>query len=60
MRYTKLFLLFELLPIISCSLFAQQPSKEQMEKDKKAYAEAQKKLEEQLSKMDPKARRAYV
>lgn len=39
--------------------FAQRPSKEQMEKDKKAYAEAQKKLNEQLSKMDPKARQAF-
>lgn len=59
MRYTKDILLFQLLLIISGCLFAQPPSKEQMEKDKKAYAEAQKKLEEQLSKMDPKARRAY-
>lgn len=46
-----------LLCYICC--FAQRPSKEQIEKDKKAYAEAQKKLDEQLSKMDPKARKAY-
>ncbi|MGN7786878.1 tetratricopeptide repeat protein [Niabella sp. 22666] len=39
--------------------FAQKPSKEQMEKDRKAYAEAQKKLNEQLSKMSPEARRMY-
>lgn len=38
---------------------AQRPSKEQMEKDKKEYAESQKKLNEQLSKMDPKARQAF-
>lgn len=39
--------------------FSQKPSKEQMEKDRKAYAEAQKKLNEQLSKMSPEARRMY-
>lgn len=41
------------------SAFAQRPSREQMEKDKKAYAEAQKKLNEQLSKMNPKDRQAF-
>lgn len=39
--------------------FAQRPSKEQMEKDKKAYAEAQRELKETLSKMNPEARRQY-
>ncbi len=46
-----------LLAIVTA--YAQKPSKEQMEADKKRMAEAQKKLDEQLSKMSPAARRGY-
>lgn len=51
--------------IISCLMLlglqalAQKPSKEQMEADKKKFAEAQKKLEEQKKAMSPEARKAY-
>lgn len=44
---------------LSINLFAQRPSKEQMEADKKKYAEAQKQLNETLSKMSPEAQRQY-
>lgn len=45
--------------VFTLSAFAQQPSKEQMEADKKRMAESQKKLDETVSNMDPKARKAY-
>ena len=45
--------------IISIAAFAQKPSKEQMEADKRKMAEAMKKLNEQTSKMDPKAKKGY-
>jgi len=54
MKRTIFFFLYLLLPFIA---FSQKPSKEQIEKDKKEYAEAQKKLNEKLSKMDPKAKK---
>lgn len=44
---------------LAASAFSQRPSKEQMEADKKKYAEAMQKLNEQLSKMSPEARRRY-
>ena len=56
MRLLSFCSLFILLTI---SALAQKPSKEQMKSDKKRYAEAQKKLNEQLSKMSPDARRMY-
>lgn len=46
--------LFSILAIVA---FAQKPSKEQMEADKKKYAEAQKKLNETLNNMSPQARK---
>nr|WP_294906262.1 hypothetical protein [uncultured Lacibacter sp.] len=54
-KILSLFLFF------SCMIaaFAQRPSKEQIEKDKKEYAEAMKKLNEKTSKMDPKAKKSY-
>jgi len=42
---------------VSAAVFAQRPSKEQMEADKKKYAEAQKKLNETLNNMSPVARK---
>jgi len=55
MKY--LFLL--LLITVSSIAFCQKPSKEQMEADKKRYAEAVKKLNEKTSSMDPAAKRRY-
>ncbi|MGC4100001.1 tetratricopeptide repeat protein [Ferruginibacter sp.] len=51
--YTLVILFFAI------AAFAQKPSKEQMEADRKKMAEAQKKLDEQLSKMSPAARKNY-
>jgi len=45
--------------LLSVVIFAQKPSKEQMEADKKKMAEAQKKLNDQLSKLNPDARKGY-
>jgi len=45
--------------LISLTVFAQRPSKEQMEADKKRLAEAMQKLNEKTSKMDPKAKKGY-
>ncbi|MBS1621574.1 MAG: hypothetical protein JST10_13665 [Bacteroidetes bacterium] len=56
MKKTFLFSIALFLTVFS---FAQRPSKEQMERDKKQMAEAQKKLDEQLSKMSPEARKGY-
>lgn len=56
MKKTSVLLLLITLSGIS---FAQKPSKEQIEKDKKAYAESQKKLNEQLANMDPKAKQSF-
>lgn len=57
----KYFSLLLLLFFFITGIFAQQtkPSKEQIEKDKKAYADAQQKLNETLSKMSPEARKSY-
>jgi len=44
---------------ISVMAFAQKPSKEQMEADKKRLAEATKKLNEQTAKMSPAAKKGY-
>lgn len=55
----KKIILMHLYLLLMLYASAQKPSKEQMEKDKKAYAEAMKKLDERLTKMDPKARKAY-
>ncbi|NBA84399.1 hypothetical protein GVN16_01425 [Emticicia sp. CRIBPO] len=44
---------------LTVAVHAQRPSKEQMEADKKKYAEAMKGLNERLSKMSPEARRQY-
>ncbi|MEJ2904249.1 tetratricopeptide repeat protein [Pedobacter panaciterrae] len=56
MKSKILISLFILLPFIA---FAQKPSKEQMEADKKRLAEAMQKLNEKTSKMDPKAKKGY-
>jgi tetratricopeptide (TPR) repeat protein len=56
MKKTGLYLLFSILTVV---VFAQKPSKEEMEANKKKLAEAQKKLNDQLSKMSPEARRLY-
>ncbi|MBS1758538.1 MAG: hypothetical protein JST23_00340 [Bacteroidetes bacterium] len=56
MKIASFFLLFITLTL---SAFAQRPSKEQMEADKKRFAEAQKKYQDQLNKMDPKARQKF-
>ena len=52
-----------ILPVIATfcivSAFAQKPSKEQMEADKKRMAEAMKKLNEKTSGMSPDAKRGY-
>ncbi|MEI9954848.1 MAG: hypothetical protein WDM90_00690 [Ferruginibacter sp.] len=45
--------------LFSSVSFAQKPSKEQMEADKKKMAEAQKKLEAQKAAMSPEARKAF-
>lgn len=50
---------FFLCALLSTVVFAQRPSKEQMEADKKKLAEAMKKLNEKTSKMDPNAKRGY-
>lgn len=48
-----------LLILATATAIAQKPSKEQMAADKKKYEEAQKKFNEQLSKMDPKSRQMF-
>ncbi len=52
----KVFSIF-LVITITVAGFAQKPSKEQMESDKKKMAEAQKKLNETLHNMNPEARK---
>lgn len=47
------------LMILSVAVFAQKPSKEQMEADKKRMAEAMKKLNEKTAGMSPEAKRGY-
>lgn len=61
MTMKKYFSFLLLLFFFITDIFAQQtkPSKEQIEKDKKAYADAQQKLNETLSKMSPEARKRY-
>jgi tetratricopeptide (TPR) repeat protein len=54
MKKIPFFLLFS---ITTLAAIAQKPSKEQMEADKKKYAEAQKKLNETLNNMSPQARK---
>lgn len=56
MKKILFYFLYLLLPFIA---FAQKPSKEQMEADKKRFAEAMQKLNEKTSKMDPKAKKGY-
>ncbi|MBN8783300.1 MAG: hypothetical protein J0G98_09550 [Terrimonas ferruginea] len=56
MKKISFFLLFSIATIAA---FAQKPSKEQMEADKKRMAEAMKKLNETTSKMSPDAKRMY-
>ncbi|HEU4575280.1 MAG TPA: tetratricopeptide repeat protein [Chitinophagaceae bacterium] len=56
MKKIPFFLLFS---ILTAAALAQKPSKEQMEADKKRMAEAQKKLNDQLSKLNPEARKGY-
>jgi len=58
MAMNKIFILTMLI-CGAINAFAQRPSKEQIEKDRKAYAEAKQKLNEALSKMNPEARRQY-
>lgn len=58
-KYQKHFFILQLILLMSAAVIGQRPSKEQMDADRKKLAEAQKKLDEQLSKMDPKARKAY-
>ena len=55
----KILPFFFLFISLTFSAFAQKPSKEQMEADKKRMAEAQKKYQETLNKMDPKARQGF-
>lgn len=55
----KKILTFATSLIISAAAFSQKPSKEQMKKDKEAFAKAQKQLNETLSKMSPEARKQY-
>ena len=55
----KKIVLFVVSIMLVVSAFAQKPSKEQMEADKKRLAEAMQKLNEKTSKMDPKAKRGY-
>jgi len=55
----KKIVLFVVSVMLVVSALAQKPSKEQMEADKKRFAEAMKKLNEKTSKMDPKAKRGY-
>lgn len=55
----KQFLVLQLILLTSAVVVGQRPSREQMEADRKKLAEAQQKLDEQLSKMDPKARKGY-
>ncbi|HWC52235.1 MAG TPA: hypothetical protein VG676_01530 [Chitinophagaceae bacterium] len=54
----KILFLFSFI-LFSVGTFAQKPSKEQLEADKKRMAEAQKKLNETLSKIDPAAKKGY-
>lgn len=54
-KFTTLFLCMLLCGFAFC----QKPSKEQMEADKKKYAEAQKKLEAQKAAMSPEARKNF-
>lgn len=49
--------LFFLCILLSALAFSQRPFKEQMEADKKGFAEAQKKLQETRGNMNPEARR---
>jgi len=56
MKKISFFLLFSIATIAA---FAQKPSKEQMEADKKRMAEAMKKLNETTSNMSPDAKRMY-
>lgn len=58
-RRIKDIFLFNLVMFISLSAIAQKPSKEQMEADKKAYAEAMQKLKEQEAKMSPQAKKEW-
>jgi len=53
------YLITVMLMFICGISFSQRPSKEQMEADKKRMAEAMQKLNEQTSKMDPKAKKGY-
>lgn len=48
-----------ILLFVCTMAFAQKPSKEQMDADKKKYAEAQKQLEAQKAAMTPEARKAF-
>lgn len=50
---------FFLCALLSTIAFAQSPSKEQIEADKKKLAEAMKKLNEKTSKMVPNAKKGY-
>jgi hypothetical protein len=54
-KLVSLVLFFSMTVVVN----AQRPSKEQMEADKKKYADATKELNERLSKMSPEARRQY-
>ncbi|QIL37936.1 hypothetical protein G7074_00725 [Pedobacter sp. HDW13] len=53
------YLIAVMLMLISSISFAQRPSKEQMEADKKRLAEAMQKLNEKISNMDPRAKKGY-
>ncbi len=55
----KKIILFCLSVALTVTVFAQKPSKEQMEADKKRLAEAMQKLNEKTSKMDPNAKKGY-
>lgn len=56
MKKTATFFLCVFLSVLA---FCQKPSKEQMEADKKKYAEAQKKLEAQKAAISPEARKQF-
>jgi tetratricopeptide (TPR) repeat protein len=58
-RGMKKIMTFFLCVLLSAIAFAQKPSKEQMEADKKRMAEAMKKLNEKTSGMSPDAKRGY-
>lgn len=59
MRHVKAIFLSTLVILINFPAIAQRPSQEQMEADKKAYAEAMQKLKEQEAKMSPQARKEW-